>query len=292
MTGKSPLEQVGTIYPPLPTPEDENYPLVEPSEQPKNWEVDVFAGLTNDEHISSLDNPYFITIPETEAKPEYYDVTLLDLGFVDSHQQGLTPKCQLQKSQETLTIAIQDCLNSLSRDPSRRPALNHEDIGKMSLKRMGNGLAIPSSTRVADHVAHTFLSDLVISILPLIHGAFGVERLPEQAPVELIPVRARTPEQIAASQVRKDAKRLLKLQGSTQHPLSQEILRYPVESLPLKATPLVDIIKCICTEPNLDNGKFMISCDSCQVWYHGSCVGIEEQVFSWKCMLSTCNQDK
>lgn len=44
-------------------------------------------------------------------------------------------------------------------------------------------------------------------------------------------------------------------------------------------------IRCICENPTVDYGTFMIACDRCSVWYHGSCVGIAEsdQVEEWYC---------
>jgi hypothetical protein len=44
-------------------------------------------------------------------------------------------------------------------------------------------------------------------------------------------------------------------------------------------------ISCICENPTVDYGTFMIACDTCSVWYHGSCVGIAEsdQVEEWYC---------
>ncbi|KAI8362719.1 hypothetical protein EDC96DRAFT_608889 [Choanephora cucurbitarum] len=44
-------------------------------------------------------------------------------------------------------------------------------------------------------------------------------------------------------------------------------------------------IRCICENPTVDYGTFMIACDRCSVWFHGSCVGIAEsdQVEEWYC---------
>ncbi|KAI1317422.1 hypothetical protein EDD11_008486 [Mortierella claussenii] len=46
-----------------------------------------------------------------------------------------------------------------------------------------------------------------------------------------------------------------------------------------------EVIDCICSDPTLDDGLFMIACDSCQVWFHGRCVGIREgdNVGTWYC---------
>ncbi|KAL7747244.1 hypothetical protein RI367_007455 [Sorochytrium milnesiophthora] len=33
---------------------------------------------------------------------------------------------------------------------------------------------------------------------------------------------------------------------------------------------------CICENPTVDFGQFMLSCDTCKVWYHGSCVEVYE----------------
>ncbi|KAH8549144.1 hypothetical protein BGW37DRAFT_459810 [Umbelopsis sp. PMI_123] len=47
-----------------------------------------------------------------------------------------------------------------------------------------------------------------------------------------------------------------------------------------------EIINCICDNPHVDYGTFMIACDNCSEWFHGDCVGIREsdQVAEWYCM--------
>ncbi|KAJ7379357.1 Lsd1/2 complex PHD finger containing protein Phf2 [Desmophyllum pertusum] len=42
-----------------------------------------------------------------------------------------------------------------------------------------------------------------------------------------------------------------------------------------KRNNMADTLYCICRRP-YDSSQFMIQCDSCEEWYHGSCVGIEE----------------
>ena len=57
-----------------------------------------------------------------------------------------------------------------------------------------------------------------------------------------------------------------------------------------------DRLWCICRKPY--NKRFMISCDQCQQWYHGSCVGVtkrqgkemEKENVEWKC--SNCLKGK
>ncbi|KAF7721309.1 transcription initiation factor TFIID subunit 3 [Apophysomyces ossiformis] len=46
-----------------------------------------------------------------------------------------------------------------------------------------------------------------------------------------------------------------------------------------------EVIRCVCENPTIDYGTFMIACDTCSVWFHGSCVGIAEsdQVEEWHC---------
>ncbi|TPX61414.1 hypothetical protein SpCBS45565_g07244 [Spizellomyces sp. 'palustris'] len=48
-----------------------------------------------------------------------------------------------------------------------------------------------------------------------------------------------------------------------------------------------DIINCICRNPHVDDGGFMIACDRCGVWYHGHCVGLPSEkaqgVGDWFC---------
>jgi hypothetical protein len=47
-----------------------------------------------------------------------------------------------------------------------------------------------------------------------------------------------------------------------------------------------EVINCICDNPHVDYGAFMIACDQCSEWFHGDCVGIREsdQVAEWYCM--------
>jgi hypothetical protein len=49
--------------------------------------------------------------------------------------------------------------------------------------------------------------------------------------------------------------------------------------------PHAEIIHCLCENPTVNYGTFMIACDTCSVWFHGSCVGISEddQVEEWYC---------
>lgn len=49
-----------------------------------------------------------------------------------------------------------------------------------------------------------------------------------------------------------------------------------------------EVINCICEPPNntLDDGKFMVSCDNCQEWFHGVCTGFgphRVEVGTWFC---------
>ncbi|KAF8981470.1 hypothetical protein BGZ46_002725 [Entomortierella lignicola] len=51
----------------------------------------------------------------------------------------------------------------------------------------------------------------------------------------------------------------------------------------------VEVIDCICSNPTLDDGLFMIACDKCEVWFHGRCVGVRESdnVGTWYCQRCT-----
>ncbi|KAF9148241.1 hypothetical protein BG015_010047 [Linnemannia schmuckeri] len=50
-----------------------------------------------------------------------------------------------------------------------------------------------------------------------------------------------------------------------------------------------EVINCICSNPTLDDGLFMIACDRCEVWFHGRCVGVREgdAVKTWFCQRCT-----
>jgi hypothetical protein len=47
-------------------------------------------------------------------------------------------------------------------------------------------------------------------------------------------------------------------------------------------------IKCICEHSTVDFGRFMIACDSCEVWFHGECVKITSESLQsgaqWLCL--------
>ncbi|KAJ3257434.1 hypothetical protein HK103_004509 [Boothiomyces macroporosus] len=44
-----------------------------------------------------------------------------------------------------------------------------------------------------------------------------------------------------------------------------------------------EVINCICSNPTLDDGLFMVSCDKCFVWFHGHCVNVTSEVGDWRC---------
>lgn len=48
-----------------------------------------------------------------------------------------------------------------------------------------------------------------------------------------------------------------------------------------------DVINCICANPHIDDGGFMIACDRCGAWFHGHCVGVPSEgaqgVGDWFC---------
>ncbi|KAI9246917.1 hypothetical protein BDA99DRAFT_526491 [Phascolomyces articulosus] len=58
---------------------------------------------------------------------------------------------------------------------------------------------------------------------------------------------------------------------------------------PLQEGETPEIVRCICSNPTIDYGTFMISCDKCHVWYHGECVGVTEsdKIETWYC--SNCS---
>jgi hypothetical protein len=49
-----------------------------------------------------------------------------------------------------------------------------------------------------------------------------------------------------------------------------------------------ETVRCLCENPTVDYGTFMISCDICLVWFHGSCVGITEQMLVEEWICSRC----
>ncbi|KAI8997674.1 hypothetical protein BDB01DRAFT_846299 [Pilobolus umbonatus] len=47
--------------------------------------------------------------------------------------------------------------------------------------------------------------------------------------------------------------------------------------------PVNEIIRCICANPTVDYGTFMVACDMCSIWFHGICVGIHNPIEVWYC---------
>ena len=62
-------------------------------------------------------------------------------------------------------------------------------------------------------------------------------------------------------------------------------VNHPPVAPPLEGDEVQEIVQCICANPTVDYGTFMISCDKCHVWYHGECVGIAEKdnIETWYC---------
>ncbi|CAB4469091.1 unnamed protein product [Rhizophagus irregularis] len=79
---------------------------------------------------------------------------------------------------------------------------------------------------------------------------------------------------------KKKEQRILKLKN--QHTKEQLQTTTPSDPEPS------EVINCICEPPNntLDDGKFMVSCDNCQEWFHGVCTGFgphRVEVGTWFC---------
>ncbi|KAI8073320.1 hypothetical protein BC940DRAFT_291066 [Gongronella butleri] len=82
---------------------------------------------------------------------------------------------------------------------------------------------------------------------------------------------------------------------ATPHHAS-DTLTYPQHTMPAAPPPLPapipadqavvsdETVQCICDNPTVDYGTFMVACDTCGVWFHGVCVGILDQVDEWHCM--------
>lgn len=52
---------------------------------------------------------------------------------------------------------------------------------------------------------------------------------------------------------------------------------------PTSAKSPNEIIHCICLNPTMDDGLFMICCDLCHVWFHGACVNVFNPLDNWSC---------
>jgi hypothetical protein len=52
---------------------------------------------------------------------------------------------------------------------------------------------------------------------------------------------------------------------------------------------LIEPTYCVCAQP--DGGRFMVECDACASWFHGSCVGVSKRAAvlldSWRCARCT-----
>jgi hypothetical protein len=82
-------------------------------------------------------------------------------------------------------------------------------------------------------------------------------------------------------------------------PIQQNVIKYPFAShshpdaaIKKRMEPAYydtsETVRCICENPTVDYGTFMISCDVCMVWFHGSCVGITEQMLVEEWICSRC----
>ncbi|CAJ0644869.1 13535_t:CDS:2 [Entrophospora sp. SA101] len=78
-----------------------------------------------------------------------------------------------------------------------------------------------------------------------------------------------------------------KTEDKTLQPLAKPPVATPIKiKLKLPNPPI------IATPPNcfLDDGQFMVSCDHCQVWFHGTCTGFgpaSVEVGTWYCKRCT-----
>ncbi|KAI7900294.1 uncharacterized protein BX663DRAFT_563218 [Cokeromyces recurvatus] len=71
-----------------------------------------------------------------------------------------------------------------------------------------------------------------------------------------------------------------------QQPQSPAVTQRTTATTPLANGHMAsEEIRCICENPTVDYGTFMIACDKCSIWFHGSCVGIAESdhVEEWYC---------
>ncbi|KAJ1976422.1 hypothetical protein H4R35_002708 [Dimargaris xerosporica] len=57
-------------------------------------------------------------------------------------------------------------------------------------------------------------------------------------------------------------------------PLKNAAVPPPGANIPPADPHAPDIIHCVCSTPFWDDSSFMISCDNCQQWFHGRCVGV------------------
>ena len=51
-----------------------------------------------------------------------------------------------------------------------------------------------------------------------------------------------------------------------------------LQPAPIPVNPIVsppNVLYCVCRRP--DDGSFMLGCDSCDEWFHGSCIQITQQ---------------
>jgi hypothetical protein len=69
--------------------------------------------------------------------------------------------------------------------------------------------------------------------------------------------------------------------------LNSSTPKQDLDSIALEEKYDEDQIRCICANPTVDYGLFMIACDACGIWFHGSCVGMGPDTIppggSWFC---------
>ena len=266
-------EDQDVSFPPLPPPptaEDENYPLFEEEDAVPTWEDDLYArlGAESDDEANILDNPYYMTLTLQEAVLDktnldflqsFTDLEILSReNVVDQPGEMLTiaqdnvhemeivaaEKDQVvMNPQEIIVTSLKKVLESLDMEESKKPSLTPQELFEILVQRRTDGVAVPNPTRVPDQDSQSILNDMIVAILPNLHGVFGADRLPEQ------------------NMATTDA-----MLGLLDEPEQKD-----------------EVIQCICDNPTIDYGLFMIACDVCQHWFHGHCVGVQSELPEWKC---------
>ncbi|KAI8823575.1 uncharacterized protein EV422DRAFT_521544 [Fimicolochytrium jonesii] len=232
-------------------------------------------------------------------------MTAEDLDIVDLQPPDHQPTLQVFDSTPSAYVeSLKQALSSVSAGAAKA---NGKITSKALLKQM---LPLLQHSRVATAGNHLFsverglLDEMVGAELAKLPGLLEGQRpRMQRAPDNLDQIATTKRRKIPRNAAETDKsgaepKLKLKLSLSTARlsppPAAAVPAGFPVSTFqlhpksPASGHPPEDIVNCICDQPQVDHGEFMIACDKCGVWYHGPCVGVpteaDQSSENWYCV--------
>jgi hypothetical protein len=210
----------------------------------------------------------------------------------------------------------------LSMDSKTKPPMSAEDLLTLFSFRTSYGVPIPENNS-SGYESKSIINDLLILRLPALHTLFGGDRILDheirvqeelaalqkgrrrekerdsgqgKAPVKMSAAKLakKRAADIAAGRIPADEMKLDELKveipntpddrfsesAASMIPPSVDSDKAKLKS-PMKSP--AEKIDCICANAKVDYGLFMVSCDECEVWFHGHCVNVLHEVPNWLC---------